>query len=200
MAAFSATLSGLPPTNIPTRGRREARQPRAVVRSPCRAFPTEIRRCGTFCEMIRNDRGSVSRSAKRKAGGKSLTSDSALSYNLPVTQSRENTVHAPGRGIRWFPGLTLVLLILGGLMWLPGTGSDNRDLPCSCCPADSTGPAECPQEGGTCPCNGWARTFSIAQAKIFSIPRLSCTGYTGQKPYSVYSFLAEQDIFHPPET
>ena len=38
MAGFCATLSGLPPPNIPTRGRRVARQPRAVIRSPCRAF------------------------------------------------------------------------------------------------------------------------------------------------------------------
>ncbi len=39
MAGFCATLSGLSPAGVPTRGRREARQPLAVFRSPCRAFP-----------------------------------------------------------------------------------------------------------------------------------------------------------------
>ena len=39
MAGLCATLSGLLPTGVPTRGRREARQPRAVLRSPFRAFP-----------------------------------------------------------------------------------------------------------------------------------------------------------------
>ena len=40
-AGFCATLSGLSPADLPTRGRREARQPRAVYRSPFRASPYE---------------------------------------------------------------------------------------------------------------------------------------------------------------
>ena len=39
MPGFCATLAGLSPAGVPTRGRREARQPRAVLRSPYRAFP-----------------------------------------------------------------------------------------------------------------------------------------------------------------
>ncbi len=38
-AGFCATLSELTPKGLPTRGRREARQPRAVLRSPIRALP-----------------------------------------------------------------------------------------------------------------------------------------------------------------
>ncbi len=39
MAGFCAILSGLSPAGVPTRGRREMHQPRAVFRSPIRAFP-----------------------------------------------------------------------------------------------------------------------------------------------------------------
>ena len=40
MSGLCATLSGLLPAGVPTRGRREARQPRAVLRSPFRAPPS----------------------------------------------------------------------------------------------------------------------------------------------------------------
>ena len=39
IAGFCATLAGLSPAGVPTRGRRETRQPRAVLRRSIRAFP-----------------------------------------------------------------------------------------------------------------------------------------------------------------
>ncbi len=49
MVGFCATLSGLSSAYISTRGRREARQPRAVFRSPSRA---SMRTCATFCALL----------------------------------------------------------------------------------------------------------------------------------------------------
>ena len=107
MAGFCATLSGLPPPNIPTRGRRVARQPRAVIRSPCRAF--------LICSAVPMGLGFAPAQPGTRVPGCNLSpltghacvprgaqcriSLSCVRHNFPAPHVNRNGTVLPGRGV-----------------------------------------------------------------------------------------------------